>query len=328
MSSQLLSLEEATRKIAAGQPLVLAGEEALLSRLPSGKWIGGTIPYFMTDKGGCLCKDRVFATELPAYVSHVNALELNESSLDTLNCGAEPDDVSIVILPANSNVHTSFALNAPHYNGFATHPVIGWIAGVCLQDIGTATPKVFCGSNRALANSAAVLRFRLPKTKQANIGIINLFTQGTGDAIRFPKGGFTAKEAIVNGKLCDFADYLTRTKADTKLPITANYSGASINVSFKSVDTAKHEVAFYAPVWPDVEYRLAAPIEDYVAQFESHLKELAPEPIVFSCNCILNYLYGRLEGRQTGGIVGPVTFGEIAYQLLNQTVAYMTIDNI
>jgi hypothetical protein len=50
--------------------------------------------------------------------------------------------------------------------------------------------------------------------------------------------------------------------------------------------------------------------------------------IVFSCNCILNYLYSELEGKQTGGIIGPITFGEVAYQLLNQTLAYLTISEI
>lgn len=328
MSSQLLSLDEVAKKITSGKPLVLAGEESLLARLPSGNWIGGTIPYFMTAQGGCVCKDRIFATELPAYVQNVRILELGEASLPTMNSGAEAQDVSIIILPANSGVHTSFAVNAPTYDGFATHPVIGWVSGVDLKDIATASPKVFCGNNRPLTNAAVVLRFRLPETKYADINIINLFTQGTGDVVRFPQSGFAAEDVLVNGKPCNFAEYLTKIGADTKLPLVANYSGASINVSFKSVDKAKRRVEFFAPVWPDVDYKLAAPIRDYVTEFESRLHELSPDSIVFSCNCILNYLYGQLEGRQTGGIVGPVTFGEIAYQLLNQTMAHITIGDI
>ncbi|HLP78772.1 MAG TPA: hypothetical protein VK327_17860 [Candidatus Paceibacterota bacterium] len=327
MSSQLLSVEEVARKISAGEPLVLAGEESLLAKLPAGKWIGGTIPYFMTAQGGCVCTDKIFTTELPSYVRDVRILNFSEASLPTMNSGAEAQDVSIIILPANAGVHTSFAVNAPNYEGFATHPVIGWISGVNLKDVATATPKVFCGDSRPLANAAVVLRFRLPENKYANIGIINLFTQGTGDVIRFPKSGFTAEEVLVNGKSCNFAEYLAKIGADTKFPVVANYSGASINVSFKNVDQASRRVEFYAPVWPDVDYKLAAPIGDYVTGFQSRLKELSPTSVVFSCNCILNYLYGGLEGRKTGGIVGPVTFGEIAYQLLNQTMAHMTIED-
>lgn len=35
-----------------------------------------------------------------------------------------------------------------------------------------------------------------------------------------------------------------------------------------------------------------------------------------------------LEGKKTGDVTGPVTFGEIAYQLLNQTLVYLNIIDI
>ena len=72
-------------------------------------------------------------------------------------------------------------------------------------------------------------------------------------------------------------------------------------------------------------YKVAAPVGDYVAAFKSNLPRSASGNIAFSCNCILNYLYSNLEGKRTGSITGPITFGEIAYQLLNQTLAYATI---
>ena len=34
-----------------------------------------------------------------------------------------------------------------------------------------------------------------------------------------------------------------------------------------------------------------------------------------------------LEGKRTGEIVGPITFGEIACMLLNQTLVYATIED-
>jgi light-regulated signal transduction histidine kinase (bacteriophytochrome) len=39
----------------------------------------------------------------------------------------------------------------------------------------------------------------------------------------------------------------------------------------------------------------------------------------------LNYVHAGLEGRRTPGFLGPATFGEIAYQLLNQTLVYLRI---
>jgi len=46
---------------------------------------------------------------------------------------------------------------------------------------------------------------------------------------------------------------------------------------------------------------------------------------VFSCNCILNYLYADLAGDKALSITGPATFGEIAYVLLNQTLVYLEL---
>jgi len=47
--------------------------------------------------------------------------------------------------------------------------------------------------------------------------------------------------------------------------------------------------------------------------------------VAFSCNCILNFLYGELAGRSISPLHGPVTFGEIAHQLLNQTMVVLRV---
>jgi hypothetical protein len=41
---------------------------------------------------------------------------------------------------------------------------------------------------------------------------------------------------------------------------------------------------------------------------------------------VLNYLYASLHGVKTPGALGPFTFGEIAWMLLNQTVVYVTLE--
>jgi hypothetical protein len=35
-----------------------------------------------------------------------------------------------------------------------------------------------------------------------------------------------------------------------------------------------------------------------------------------------------LDGKKTGEITGPVTFGEVAYQLFNQTMVYLTVSDL
>jgi Family of unknown function (DUF6976) len=74
-----------------------------------------------------------------------------------------------------------------------------------------------------------------------------------------------------------------------------------------------------------VRYYHARPVRDYVDAFVSALPTAIGDRIVFGCNCVLNYVHSSLEGRKTGNIVGPMTFGEIAYQLLNQTMVYLTV---
>ena len=66
-------------------------------------------------------------------------------------------------------------------------------------------------------------------------------------------------------------------------------------------------------------------VDDYAKEFNRKREEVGAHAPVFSCNCILNYLYCGLEGKKIPPYCGPVTFGEIAYQLLNQTLVYCEI---
>jgi hypothetical protein len=132
----------------------------------------------------------------------------------------------------------------------------------------------------------------------------------------------------VNGKLENLADYMVRNEVNVKLPLVADFYGVKVNVSFQAIDEAKHLVQLYAPVFPNITYKLAKPFDSYVRQFMTRLPVSYDKHIAFSCNCILNYLYSKLEGKKTGSIAGPITFGEVAYQLLNQTMVYLQIHDI
>ncbi|EKO38112.1 MAG: hypothetical protein B193_3196, partial [Solidesulfovibrio magneticus str. Maddingley MBC34] len=104
-----------------------------------------------------------------------------------------------------------------------------------------------------------------------------------------------------------------------------------VNISFQDVDEVEGLVKFYAPVFSGIRYKHAKPVVDYVKEFNDRLcKECSIESarVAFSCNCILNYLYSELEGKKTDPFTGPITFGEIAYQLLNQTLVYLEIMDV
>ena len=328
MRRHLLEVDEVATLIRRGETLLLAGDESRLRLLPPGKWIAGTIPYFMSEEGGVVDRCRIFAERLPEGFEHVAIHRYDEDGIARVYDDMPANGMGVIIAPSGSRVHLSFALNAPRYDRFATAPLFGWISGVHLSEIGRALPKVFDGSTAtALDRHAVVMHVALPPRKRVDLAILNIFEEGDGPAITFPSTGFTATTADVDGRRWNFAEYVRETGLDTRLPIVADYHGARINVSFQDIDAARGEVRFFAPVFAGVRYHHARPVGDYVDAFASALPTGLGDRIAFCCNCVLNYVHLSLEGRKTGDIVGPITFGEIAYQLLNQTMVYLTVSD-
>jgi hypothetical protein len=325
MQQDIMTIAEASELITKGKTLLLAGEEGLLKQLPKGKWIGGTIPYFISpNQGGLVSQEKIFVTDISGMAASVELKTYHENDLPNIYTEAGDSGFSFIVIPAMTGVHSSFALNAPNYADFGSQPLIGWIAGVHLDNLGKETPKVFDGlTGECSDNAAMVMHVTLPRNKAVDVGIVNIFEQGEGDTLTFGADGFACTEVMVNGVKENFAAYIERNKLDTKLPLVADYYGALVNISFQSV--AAEEVKFYAPVFSGVRYKHAKAISDYATAFDSQLKKigLSEDNVVFSCNCILNYLYSGLEGKNTSPFVGPITFGEIAYQLLNQTLVYL-----
>jgi hypothetical protein len=323
----LNSIAEVTKKIATGKPLLLAGSEAALAQLPKGNWIGGTTCYFIDADGGTFSESSIYVNELPDFTQGFKIAEYSSQSLPTFFADAPEKGFSVLILPAGSSVHTTYAQDAPRYEGFVLKPVIGWISGVPLPEIGRTEPKVFNGQTGECSVARAVaMHVQLPPNKIADVEIVNVFKPGNGDKITFPTSGFIQEQCSVNGKPENFAQYIAKVEADIRLPLTASYNGSVINVSIQSVDEAAHVVHLYAPVFAGVEYSFAAPVKDYVSSFESALPARKTEA-AYACNCILNYMYANLGGRSAGSIPSMVTFGEIAHQLLNQTLVQLVIHN-
>ena len=115
MHYKLYTVSEIVEKVKAGKILSLAGDESLLAQIPSGNWIGGTIPYFMSDDGGIVTKDKIFVTELPDYVNEISIKRYDESHIKDVYKDGQNYGFSIIIMPSSGKVHLSFALNAPHY---------------------------------------------------------------------------------------------------------------------------------------------------------------------------------------------------------------------
>lgn len=327
-ADRLMSLAEASDLIRSGTYLSVAGDESALRQLPKGNWIGGTIPYFMDAGGGCVSREQVFVSEVPCFDEPPLMRFYGPDSLHRLCRNAPERGYSLIIIPGFSDAHSSFACNASKYEDMYLKPLYGWISGLHLDDLGKTTPKVVHGQTGRFSDEmAVVMDVPLPAGRFAQIDIVNLFRQGGGERIEFRQAGFSAADCLIDGQPANLAEFLERRKIDTRLPLVADYCGAMVNVSIKGVVAEERRVDFYAPVFPGQVYQIAAPVADYVVAFRGALPKLRNAPAL-SCNCILNYLYSELEGKRTAGIVGPMTFGEIGYQLLNQTLVYLTIEDV
>ena len=324
--ADLSTLEEAQAAIATGKPHLVAGDARLLTQLPKGPWIGGTTAYFMTQSGGCVDRDRLFLTPLAEPIQSVSVRSYSDGALANIPSFYPTHGCSFIVLPAGSRAHLLFARDCFAYPGLMNQPLVGWNAGVHLDAVEESNPLVLDGTTgEYFENRAVVMHASLDPEYYAKVEIINPFARGNGDTITFPHSGFTISECLVNGELCNFAEYLLRHSIDTRLPLVADYAGALINVSFQGIDIQEKRVRLYAPVFAGVEYRLAVPSESIDQLIRSELKARNAAP-VFSCNCILNFLYAELEGKGTGIATGPVTFGELAYIQLNQTLVYLTFE--
>lgn len=330
MKRVLYSLADTTHLIHSGGRLLLAGDESLLAQLPAGDWIGGTIPYFMGESGGEFSKEKICVTQLPEFISKIDIKSYDAESIKDIYNDAPDNGFTFLILPAFSDIHLKFALKVPTFENFAIRHIAGWIAGVKVEDIGCVSPKVFHGKfpGKALENTAISMMIHFPQNKAVETNIINIFEMDDTVEFQFEDNSFKVKEAIINGTKVNFYDYLTEKKINTRLPLIADYCGTLINISFQSLDPVKKEVLLYAPVFKNVTYHLSKPIEDYISKFHQFTQDIDDTNILFSCNCILNYLYSNLQNSTTGHFTGPVTFGEVAYQLLNQTLVYISVYDI
>lgn len=325
MKNELLTADAAAERIASGAVMSIAGDAALLAKLPKGTWIGGSTVYFMTPEGGTIDRDHLFCTTFPAGATAV-ARHLTTETLPHLADGYAANGVTLIVLPAFSAAHERFAEDGMTYANLFNQPLMGWISGVHLDDLGKETPTVFDGATgTAHTDGAVLLHVALPEGVSASVDIVNIFDQSEDPETTFvfSQSGFSAQEAVVNGKTVNLAAYIAEKGLDTRLPLVANYAGSMINVSFQAVDAKAGTVQFYAPVFAGQEYRLAKPQHDYAASFAAQIGTAGGDKL--SCNCILNFVHGDLQGKTTGGYTGPVTFGEVAYVLLNQTLVKLDL---
>ncbi len=327
MERKLYSIQEAERFILNGQKMVITGDENALDKLPEGNWIGGTIPYFMDIDKGKENREMVFIDDQSDLAIDFNIKAYNIENQANLASEGFENGYSIIIIPSNSKSLFDFSLNSFSYPDMFQNPVFGYISGTHLDDLGHKKAKIYNGQTKEKFDDGIIaLNIKLPDNKVGRIEIANIFEQDDlSDEITFPKSGFTQDTCFVNGIEKNFADYLKEINHDLRFPLIVNQNGALINKSLQSIDEQNRVVNFYAPVFKHEVYRLAKKLDNY----GDHFATILPDNLKtnFACNCILNYLYGDFS-KQKFNLTYATTFGEIGYQLLNQTLIYLAIDEI
>ena len=323
MKSKLYKVDIVIDMIKQGQLLSLAGDEKVLSKLPKGNWIAGTIPYFMGVERGLFSQDLIFVNQLSNLVNEFSIKEYDSNNIQEIANDSYENGYTIIIIPPFQDVHKDFALKSQDIDNLYDNPILGWVAGKDLDS--DDVPKTYNGkSTMSFSDKAIAVHVKLPSEKVGRLEIVNIFEQDRkGITIRPLEDGFEIVDCLIDGEKMNFAKYIEDHNIDIKPPLTSSYSGAIINVSFRELKDGT--VSLYAPVFKDLEYRLSIPVDNYVTDFEKNIPK-TNSPIEFSCNCILNYLYGELEGKRIENFTGPITFGEIGYTLLNQTLVYLVIE--
>ena len=319
------TVDEVSALIKAGKALSLGGVAELLEQLPQGQWIGGTSPYFMAVEGGVIERERIFVEELPELLTASKVQTYGPEDLESIPKDGFGNGFSVMVLPAFSEAHLQFAKDAPDIPGIFNKPLIGWVTGVHLDELGSVTPAVYDGTTGTRhENAGIVLHVELPESHGAVIDIINLFKPGNGPTLTFETDGWEVENVLVDGEKKNFAEYCRSIEHDVRLPLVVETYGSGINPCLQGIPEDDSAVKLYAPVFRGLEYRFADQLEgDYKTEFMKALK-IETEGVCLGYNCVLNFVYSELEGVELP-IGGPVTFGEIAYQLLNQTLAILKI---
>lgn len=327
MKKQLFSIDETNQLINSGRKLIITADEILLDKLDKGDWIGGTIPYFMTDAGGEKSKDRLFVDDLTDIGTDFKFLEYDAQSIDSITTNNFENGFVILILPFGSEIQKNFSLNCLNYTDLLKNPLLGYVAGFDLNDNNNPTSYVYYGKNRGKSGiKGAAIHVALPENEVARVEIINPNSiDDNSPVFTFPVTSFEQSDCKIDGIDGNIADYLISIGHPTMgIPLISSTNGTLINRDIQLIDKENRKVNFFSPVYSDEKYKLAKKSEDFTSLFKNKL-QIDKNEAVYSCLCLSFYLLGNLENKSIN-INGAFTFGEIAYQLLNQTAVFLLID--
>jgi len=322
------TFNEVVEFINNGKILSLAADEQLLKKLPKGNWIGGTIPYFMDTEMGKFSKELIFVDDLTEFAVNFKIAKYNKNTIKNIISDSFINGFTVLIIPYESETVEEFSINSLKYENIYQNPIVGFIAGTDLSNLGKVKAKIYSGNDLTFSEEEGIaIHIGIDSKKIASTEIINLNEINTNSpTIIFPKTSYEQSDCIINGEPDNILSYLTKINYTSGLPLIANFQGALINRDIKVKNIKNNSISFFSPLFKDEKYYLAKPVDDYLNLFEKTLNKIDISNIAYSVLCVSYYGLANLEGKKIP-FAGPFTFGEIAYQLLNQTLVYLKIMN-
>ncbi len=322
----LCSPAEAALRIEQGHYLLLAGREAELATLPSGCWIGGTVAKFVGPQGGTKAAGQIYYADFTNVAEAVAWRSFDAQSLPELAQYYPPNGFAILLIPGCSQILGILAGGVMNYENIYDAPLTGWVSAVPLAERRHMRPKVFAGGPEPHDERAAVMYVSLPQDMFAQLHIANLFSPGDGPDIQFLSSSpDAAQDCLIGGVRRNLDAYRVEARIDMRLPLVTDQDGALLNIGLLPGAEPGGALSLLAPVSPELTYRFAETVRDYADEFGAALAALDYGSAANACVCVLNYLHAGLEHARGLDFTAPVTFGQIAYTVLNQTFVCLEI---
>lgn len=312
--------------IKAGRTLVLAGAEADFAGLPAGNWIGGTVACFLAGGKIMRAQGHLIYADLSAIALKTELRRFPAKQLPRLGAHYPANGFAVAILPGHSPLLRAVATKMPDWPGLYNAPLVGWVSAVPLSQLGQMEPKIFCGNATPRRDSAALMYVYLPDNMFPALGIVNLFAASSCSSLRFPAGGYTIKgNCLINGQKANLSRLIATGEIDPALPLTADRSGALLNNSIIANDPKTGLITFLNPIDPTLTYRFAEPFADFKSALTMAAAGLNLPGAALASVCIASLRHLDATTRPMLPAIAPVTFGQIGYTVLTQTIACLSL---
>lgn len=142
IGNTLVTLDEAIALVLSGRKLSFAAEESLLLQLPLGNWIGGTTPYFMTSEKGVFSEEKLFVHDFSESIIDFKIVAYDCNTINHVTIDQYGNGFTNLLIPAFSDIHQKYANEAPQFTNLYNNPLVGWVVGVNLSELGVK--KTIC----------------------------------------------------------------------------------------------------------------------------------------------------------------------------------------